>query len=148
MNTIDCYCYCYCYMICLPPSLLRFDYKLICLGRRQLALYHATLKRTRYSFPLRRSCSRVDSSLRLAWIIFPLHWPHLSNLGFVVLGSGIRCESALGLHLEISWPSLLPKLRKERRRVWWALFIHVFDRVASVGYGPPCGGVERGCRCV
>jgi hypothetical protein len=59
------------------------------------------------------------------------------NLGFVVLGSGIRCAFALGLHREISWPSLLPEPREERRRVWWALFI--FDRFASIVYGHPCG---------
>jgi hypothetical protein len=59
------------------------------------------------------------------------------NLGFVVLGSGIRCAFALGLHREMSWPSLMPESCEERRRVWWALFI--FDRFASIVYGHPCG---------
>ena len=59
------------------------------------------------------------------------------NLGFVVLGSGIRCAFALGLHRESSWPSLAQEVQEERRRVWWALFI--FDRFASIVYGHPCG---------
>lgn len=59
------------------------------------------------------------------------------NLGFVVLGSGIRCAFALGLHRESSWPSLAQEVQEERRRVWWALF--VFDRFASIVYGHPCG---------
>ena len=59
------------------------------------------------------------------------------NLGFVVLGSGIRCAFAMGLHRESSWPSLTPELQEERRHVWWALF--VFDRFASIVYGHPCG---------
>ena len=59
------------------------------------------------------------------------------NLGFVVLGSGIRCAYALGLHRESSWPRLKEEDIEERRRVWWALF--VFDRYASIIYGHPCG---------
>ncbi|KAM0716324.1 hypothetical protein Q7P37_007769 [Cladosporium fusiforme] len=59
------------------------------------------------------------------------------NLGFVVLGSGIRCAHALGLHKESSWPRLTEEHAEERRRVWWALFI--FDRFASIVYGHPCG---------
>lgn len=59
------------------------------------------------------------------------------NLGFVVLGSGIRCAFALGLHRESSWPSLAQEVQEERKRVWWALFI--FDRFASIVYGHPCG---------
>jgi hypothetical protein len=59
------------------------------------------------------------------------------NLGFVVLGSGIRCAFALGLHRESSWPSLTQEVQEERKRVWWALFI--FDRFASIVYGHPCG---------
>ena len=59
------------------------------------------------------------------------------NLGFVVLGSGIRCAYALGLHRENSWPRLKEEDTEERRRVWWALFI--FDRYASIIYGHPCG---------
>lgn len=59
------------------------------------------------------------------------------NLGFVVLGSGIRCAFALGLHRESSWPSMTQELHEERKRVWWALFI--FDRFASIVYGHPCG---------
>lgn len=59
------------------------------------------------------------------------------NLGFVVLGSGIRCAFALGLHRESSWPSLAEEVQEERKRVWWALFI--FDRFASIVYGHPCG---------
>lgn len=59
------------------------------------------------------------------------------NLGFVILGSGIRCAFALGLHREHSWPSLTQEVQEERKRVWWALFI--FDRFASIVYGHPCG---------
>ena len=59
------------------------------------------------------------------------------NLGFVVLGSGIRCAFALGLHRESSWTSLAEEAQEERKRVWWALF--VFDRFASIVYGHPCG---------
>lgn len=59
------------------------------------------------------------------------------NLGFVVLGSGIRCAFALGLHRESSWPPLTQEVQEERKRVWWALFI--FDRFASIVYGHPCG---------
>jgi hypothetical protein len=59
------------------------------------------------------------------------------NLGFVVLGSGIRCAFALGLHREVSWPELPSESREERRRAWWSLF--VFDRFASIVYGHPCG---------
>lgn len=59
------------------------------------------------------------------------------NLGFVVLGSGIRCAFALGLHRESSWLSLIQEVQEERKRVWWALFI--FDRFASIVYGHPCG---------
>jgi hypothetical protein len=59
------------------------------------------------------------------------------NLGFVVLGSGIRCAYAFGLHRENSWPRLKEEDIEERRRVWWALFI--FDRYASIIYGHPCG---------
>jgi hypothetical protein len=59
------------------------------------------------------------------------------NLGFVVLGSGIRCAYALGLHRENTWPRLREEDAEERRRVWWALY--VFDRYASIIYGHPCG---------
>lgn len=59
------------------------------------------------------------------------------NLGFVVLGSGIRCAFASGLHRQSSWPSLARETQEERKRVWWALFI--FDRFASIVYGHPCG---------
>lgn len=59
------------------------------------------------------------------------------NLGFVVLGSGIRCAFALGLHRESSWPSMTQESHEDRKRVWWALFI--FDRFASIVYGHPCG---------
>jgi hypothetical protein len=59
------------------------------------------------------------------------------NLGFVILGCGIRCAYALGLHRENTWPRLREEDTEERRRVWWALF--VFDRYASIIYGHPCG---------
>lgn len=59
------------------------------------------------------------------------------NLGFVILGSGIRCAHALGLHRESSWPRMTQDLVEERRRVWWSLLI--FDRFASIIYGHPCG---------
>lgn len=59
------------------------------------------------------------------------------NLGFVILGSGIRCAYALGLHREPSWVRLAEEDIEERRLVWWALFI--FDRFAAIVYGHPCG---------
>lgn len=59
------------------------------------------------------------------------------NLGFVVLGSGIRCAYAVGLHRESIWPRLAREEVEERRRVWWALYI--FDRYASIVYGHPYG---------
>jgi hypothetical protein len=68
---------------------------------------------------------------------FYLYTAGRPNLGFVVLGSGIRCAYALGLHRENTWPRLREEDAEERRRVWWALY--VFDRYASIIYGHPCG---------
>jgi hypothetical protein len=48
------------------------------------------------------------------------------NLGFIVLGTGLRCAYAMDLHKEVMWGDLEPTTCEERRRVWWALY--VFDR--------------------
>jgi hypothetical protein len=48
------------------------------------------------------------------------------NLGFVVLGSGVRCAHSMDLHREAAWTRLSMTAREERKRVWWALY--AFDR--------------------
>jgi hypothetical protein len=48
------------------------------------------------------------------------------NLGFVTLGSGIRCAHSISLHKESPVSNLSRIAREERRRTWWALYI--FDR--------------------
>jgi hypothetical protein len=84
-------------------------------------------------------CEETDlASVQICVLLGPFYlYTGRSNLGFVVLGSGIRCAYALGLHRENSWPRLREEDTEERRRVWWALFI--FDRYASIIYGHPCG---------
>ncbi|KAK5045422.1 hypothetical protein LTR84_009286 [Exophiala bonariae] len=57
------------------------------------------------------------------------------NLGFVILGTGIRSAHALDLHREAMWRKLTPVSREERKRVWWALY--VFDRFAAMIFGRP-----------
>ena len=48
------------------------------------------------------------------------------NLGFVILGSGIKCAQAISLHRETASPTITDINREERRRAWWALY--VYDR--------------------
>jgi hypothetical protein len=84
-------------------------------------------------------CEDTDLASVQIWVLLGSFYLYTGrpNLGFVVLGSGIRCAYALGLHRENSWPRLKEEDTEERRRVWWALFI--FDRYASIIYGHPCG---------
>lgn len=48
------------------------------------------------------------------------------NLAFIVLGSGVRCAQAIGLHQESTWRVSSVVEREVRRRVWLA--VYVFDR--------------------
>lgn len=48
------------------------------------------------------------------------------NLGFVILGTGVRCAHSMDLQRESTWKGLSTIAREERKRVWWALY--VFDR--------------------
>jgi hypothetical protein len=48
------------------------------------------------------------------------------NLGFIVLGTGVRCAHSMDLHREATWTGLSMTAREERKRVWWALY--AFDR--------------------
>lgn len=48
------------------------------------------------------------------------------NLGFVILGTGVRCAHSMDLHREATWKGLSEISREERKRVWWALY--AFDR--------------------
>lgn len=48
------------------------------------------------------------------------------NLGFVVLGTGVRCAHSMDLQREATWTGLSTTVREERKRVWWALY--AFDR--------------------
>lgn len=50
------------------------------------------------------------------------------NLGFVILGTGVRCAQAIRLHREALWPTMPRVALEERKRVWWALY--TFDRYA------------------
>jgi hypothetical protein len=44
------------------------------------------------------------------------------NLGFVVLGTGVRCAHSMDLQREATWTGLSMTAREERKRVWWALY--------------------------
>lgn len=51
------------------------------------------------------------------------------GLGFIVLGTGVRCGQAIGLHKESMWRPLSIAEKENHRRVWWALY--TFDRSLS-----------------
>lgn len=51
------------------------------------------------------------------------------GLAFIVLGTGVRCAHAMGLHKESMWRTLSIPAREHRRRIWWALF--TYDRYVS-----------------
>ncbi|EWG42570.1 hypothetical protein FVEG_04336 [Fusarium verticillioides 7600] len=66
------------------------------------------------------------------------------NLAFAILGAGIKCAQAMGLHLESSWKTESENVREMQRRTWWELF--VFDRFASIVFGKPCSIRASDCK--
>lgn len=65
------------------------------------------------------------------------------NSGFTLLGVAMNMAQGIGLHRELSGPSITAFTREIRRRVWWTLFI--FDSGARVTFGRPTlslGGVS------
>lgn len=66
-------------------------------------------------------------SVQICILLSSFHLYHgKPNLGFIILGTGVRCAQAMGLHKESTWRVNSPLVREERKRVWWALY--VFDR--------------------
>ncbi|KAF2141532.1 uncharacterized protein K452DRAFT_40691 [Aplosporella prunicola CBS 121167] len=57
------------------------------------------------------------------------------NRAFVILGAGVRCAQAIGLHKEHSWKNISQIERAEWARTWWVLY--VFDRFSSFTFGRP-----------
>ncbi|RGP78258.1 fungal zn2-cys6 binuclear cluster domain-containing isoform 1 [Fusarium longipes] len=66
------------------------------------------------------------------------------NLAFAILGAGIKCAQAMGLHLESTWKTQSEIVREMQRRTWWELF--VFDRFASIVFGKPCSIRASDCK--
>ncbi|KAF5646990.1 transcriptional regulatory GAL4 [Fusarium tjaetaba] len=66
------------------------------------------------------------------------------NLAFAILGAGIKCAQAMGLHLASSWKTQSENVREMQRRTWWELF--VFDRFASIVFGKPCSIRVSDCK--
>ncbi|KAG4257538.1 hypothetical protein FPRO03_13881 [Fusarium proliferatum] len=66
------------------------------------------------------------------------------NLAFAILGAGIKCAQAMGLHLESTWKTQSESVREMQRRTWWELF--VFDRFASIVFGKPCSIRASDCK--
>ncbi|RVX71741.1 hypothetical protein B0A52_03925 [Exophiala mesophila] len=57
------------------------------------------------------------------------------NLGFIVLGAGLRCAQLMNLHKESSWRKLPDIVKEDRRRTFWALYI--LDCFCAMTYGRP-----------